>query len=85
MPILGTCVNNDCHEPIPRFGETEDGRIAYVPHTCPVCKTKQWTIVSRIDPQTFHEAEFLRRFDVNSKELSVEPKPGYNHYGYLTK
>lgn len=81
MPILGTCINDKCDEPIPMFGETKDGRIAYMPHICEKCKTRMWTVVSRINPQTFEATEFSKRFIVNNETKNVEPMPGYDHYG----
>ena len=81
MPIIGTCIKDGCDEQIPMFGETEDGRIGYVPHTCPACGTKMWTVVSRVNPRSFLEQDFLSRFDVDLKERSVEPKEGIDAYG----
>jgi hypothetical protein len=84
MPIIGTCIKDGCDEPIPMFSETDDGRIAYVPHTCDACGTKMWTVVSRVDPRSFHEKDFLELFDVNLQERSVEPKAGVDSYGNKT-
>lgn len=38
---------------------------AYAPEDCPHCGAKVWHVFSRVDPETYLEAEFLAKYEIN--------------------
>lgn len=47
---------------------------AYLPETCPHCGARVWHKLSRTDPESWTEAEFLRLHDVNEATKRVTRK-----------
>jgi hypothetical protein len=44
---------------------------AYLPESCPHCGAKVWHVVSRIDPISYTEADFLKRYHVDFETQTV--------------
>jgi len=51
---------------LPRFGR----------HECEECGTAIWTWITRINPMSWTEDEFLANFDVDPETKSIKCKPG---------
>lgn len=46
----------------------------YLPENCPGCGAKVWHKLSRIDPQTWLEAEFLKDYEVDGVTKQIRWK-----------
>lgn len=49
-------------------------RSGYAPHDCPHCGAKVWTRFSRLDPETWTDADFRREFVVDDERRTVLPR-----------
>lgn len=49
---------------------------AYVPEACPHCGAKVWHRLSRVEPMSWGEADFLAEYDVDPEKKMVVAKPG---------
>lgn len=47
---------------------------AYLPEDCPHCGVKVWHVVSRVDPISYTEEEFLKLYDVDYEKKIVTRK-----------
>lgn len=43
----------------------------YVPEDCPHCGAKVWHVLSRIEPVTYTEKDFLERYEVDTENKQV--------------
>lgn len=43
----------------------------FLPQTCPHCGTKVWHLLSRTDPESWIESEFLRLYEVNEETRHI--------------
>lgn len=48
---------------------------AFRPETCPHCGAKVWHHLSRVDPWSMTEADFLTKYEVNETAKSIKAKP----------
>lgn len=51
-----------------------DGPGGYAPRTCEHCGATCWTRFSRLDPETWTDADFRREFDVDDLAKRVTPR-----------
>ena len=66
------CCDGELWIPMP------DRTPSYSPGVCPHCGAKVWHRFSRLDPMTYTEEDFLRRFtvDVETTQITAkEPTP----------
>jgi hypothetical protein len=49
---------------------------AYLPEDCPHCGAKVWHVVSRWEPVSYTEADFLERYEVDFEARIVTRKDG---------
>lgn len=49
-------------------------RSGYAPHDCTHCGAKVWTRFSRVDPETWTDADFRRVFVVDDEKRTVKPR-----------
>lgn len=49
-------------------------KAGYAPHKCPHCGAAVWTRFSRMDPETWTDADFRREFVVDDEALTVVPR-----------
>jgi hypothetical protein len=62
------CCNGGLLIPMP------DKTPAYAPEDCPHCGARVWHRFSRVDPQSWTEADFLAEHDVDAEKHTIEPK-----------
>ena len=73
--IIGECPYNNCNEPL-MIGVEDGAQLpAFYPHYCEGCKRKIWTKMTRIDPASWTEEDFLRDFNVNEETKNITEKP----------
>lgn len=53
-------------------------RSGYAPHDCEHCGAKVWTRFSRLNPETWTDADFRRTFEVDevAKKITRRPENG---------
>ncbi len=47
---------------------------AYLPEDCPHCGAKVWHKLSRVDPTSWTEADFLAEFEVDLETKCINPR-----------
>lgn len=52
-----------------------EGKGQYAPHTCDHCGATVWTRFSRINPETWTDADFRQEFAVDDVKRTVTAKP----------
>lgn len=73
--IIGECPYSDCTEPL-MVGVDESAQLpAFYPHYCEGCGRKIWTKMTRVDPASWTEEDFLKDFNVDEETKHITEKP----------
>lgn len=68
--VIGICAYEGCTEglmlnipniPLP----------AFVPHDCEGCGREMWTKLSRVDPKSYTQENFLKEYSINEKTKQI--------------
>lgn len=54
--------------------EMPDKTPVYFREECPNCKTPVWHCLSRIDPKTYLEPDFLREFEIDAETKTINKR-----------
>lgn len=71
--IIGSCPYNDCKGEV--FLGCDDWKMpSLYKHFCEDCKRAIWTKITRVDPQSWTEEEFLRNFVIDEENKSIKER-----------
>lgn len=71
MPIFGGCPYDDCNAPLV-LPDPPSGRRGFQPSECERCNRRIWSHLSRVNPWSMTEADFLTEYEVDEATKSVK-------------